>query len=1589
MDPSPKLAAVREERLPAMAKRLDMFLNEPLVPVEPVLDGALPDVSGESVMPPSGEAPAAMRETKKDSLVGVTQTIPAGEHWIVGKDLGSNITVLPGAKLTITDATGTEILVHEGGEVSIIGEDLGSTIEYVKPDTSPVAGENAHTRATLPDASTAVPASPEPAPDSVPDSMTNTPPAEKGDDGRGTGKNLSQRRRAQMKPKASPASSKSEPTGSQDLSPSEPDPMTVSDTPEADPNEIIIKDKQIERLLADYEERPECQTLLSELEALKGTNPDEKVIANIRMQLQKLAPAVTDPTLDQPSESVQPVRRNVDVPVTDASSPQPDSASTGQSDPALSPDAGVIASPGAPSVDVDTVGTSVDGGRKEKKETWTKQRLLAEIKEGVTFTLFDSNGNQLPGDYIRKGGRFLKGKNGSKDHWKDITKTLSFGGRWERKGATAAVAPKLASADVPDATVPATPAHPDKPVDVPPTPTAAPDKAGNVSDPKPADATVAPATPVAPTMSPATPDATFDKSKEKIRLPNDGEELYYSTTNGRVVVGYSLGHRGDNRYSITNIDVPGFDEDDLVSVAMSTSYNYTADEILLKAKEQGWKLIDAPVTVPKASVDVPVPPAMPPAPDRASGEKLRFTPLKKGEEAFYQGKNGGVTVKALDDDWYQVIYPSGTTVGCEGDQVERFAKKDEWVPTAEPPVTQEKQENFELATGDTFVARGADGSLKRVRITAVFEDKNNDSWVDFLTEWEEKGIIKTESHNLKPEKAKQLLRDGNYVREGAATPDALGDKKKSTDLPVLNDALYEKVIDLAPGEEGTYRTSDPALPTVRIKRVGDQYQMIGADGKPVAGSRYSERELQQLAKVENWQKVEVPSTPSNEKIIPPEEKEAEKNLESLLAEVKEARLDYVRTDYHQKKAWNRVAEVIRSLRGAERHDQDTDAAKARYERALSKLYDFRLGKLKQSGVSGSDLHTQMGEMLIELKRDEPINLSNDRTKVEYENMNLPKKVKKVFEEVGKAYNKLKPETKVFLAVAVLGGSAGLGAAVGAAGAAVGVGMIGARRVITTLGAGAALDMWSAQKVEKKRQEKAVKEQEEQIKELEDLIGAPLTMLGKNEGIPPEMFEQLSENVADDIKSLDRKFQKQKQMKFWRKAAVWGAAVGASAFFMHQSPGSGDGTGSPKESLEERARRINLRESGGGVSGAGADAQPGKPVIPAAAEAASAPASAAESAQSVTSPAIATPESGAPADVKSAALEKVGGLLQDHTVEAADGKRGLWGILDKRLPSSIPEGPDRNRILASIENVMRRDLANMSPAEQAAAGFPKGSLDLIYAGDVIQFDKFPSLTAEKLQAIMDGESVGAPSSMIDVTDGVAEAEVSSDADAVDQAARETVTNQVDQVVAAADHPTPKEGMTKAVPEATVKQPEVPKSSSIIDQLTLQNIGSVTTADLLNADIPEPTGAMQSVDFEEYLEEHPEMEAVRNHTLKGMKEALFSLPVDPYKVPQMVPSDGGYNLSRQGMSYMEQALETHDDLRSGKISQYEYDRRNNAFKSSQIERLARLVRVATDPQVFGAAGRVLPGERVNEYLERMAATATVTHKGRLLMPMLYQR
>ncbi|MFZ3031444.1 MAG: hypothetical protein WA082_00205 [Candidatus Moraniibacteriota bacterium] len=703
-----------------------------------------------------------------------------------------------------------------------------------------------------------------------------------------------------------------------------------------------------------------------------------------------------------------------------------------------------------------------------------------------------------------------------------------------------------------------------------------------------------------------------------------------------------------------------------------------------------------------------------------------------------------------------------------------------------------------------------------------------------------------------------------------------------------------------------------------------------SDGKGGPQRVIGKEELILLMQKEQWEECDLETflnagrdsktekgkdAPVIEAPVLPVESLEKSSLEELKSKVDEMRLEYVTTDYKQGSAWMKMKRFFGKSIGEKPGDADTDSTLERYRLALTTLQEAQLAEIKKEGLSDVELRKRMGDMLQYYKYDERVSLFKTRDQVKIESKNFGHTVVSFVENIGRQYNKLSRWQKYSIGAVCAAGVGATFLAGGGVATAAGGGIVLIRRALTTAGLAVFADAYLEGRGEKKRLETS------EIQKGEDLD--VLDKFREKENLSQEEYlSRLDTILKKDIGGLDEKFKKQKRGAAWRKALAWNVATfgTAGAGFLASYVGEvlhhgGSGSGTP--GVDEKTAQY-LRDNGlESASPAGA---------------ASAPLHAASAPSGAVSPAEVSGAGVKPADVVSQpaqvatlAPDKVSiqgrWLLKEHVVTAADGKKGLWGVLQNRLPTHIPEA-DQPRIVASIENLMRKDLAEMTPAERAAAGFPKGDLDKIYAGKtVIHFDQFKSLTPERIQAILDGQSVGAPSGV-----AVETAHVSP----VNQEAFE---NKI---------------------AALTYQPDMPHDP----------LAAARAVDVANYD--------KMGNVREYLSTHPEKIPDFRVSLGHFREEIF-LTGDVQKI-----MDQDYNkyLSltspELGKLHVTQVLRDYQALKENPFAAY--DRVRNPLHFSQMQQINRLLTASGEAYRaignYGAIGNQVPaGATIDDLTKRL--------------------
>ncbi len=731
-----------------------------------------------------------------------------------------------------------------------------------------------------------------------------------------------------------------------------------------------------------------------------------------------------------------------------------------------------------------------------------------------------------------------------------------------------------------------------------------------------------------------------------------------------------------------------------------------------------------------------------------------------------------------------------------------------------------------------------------------------------------------------------------------------------------------------------------------------------------------------------------------------EAKDGEKmsEVERLKQLLEGDRLNFVTVDYKQNTAWSKVTGKIRALLGGERNDADTRIAREQYENALIALQNAQIEDIKSSGLTGDKLRVRMGEMLMYYKYDERVKLFETRTRVAAEQKHWPQRAWDVYEKIGKKYNELPPKVRIGIAVGGLALAGGLAFA-GAAGAAAGT--LAFRRALASFAAGASLNNIADKSAEGVRKYRVGKEHDREM-----------ARLGALENQPPEVALELFEKfLAKDRETIDKKFQNQKTEQILRRTFILGGSGLASTYFSFK--GISDFLGGDVRSAADKASDLQkvIKEKGIKVPGAASAPETGASaarverasVAAAPASASSAPTTAFAPERATSAPGGATPTVVPKVELASTQVVKpeIASLQKVYDVTGADGKRGLWGILDNRLPEGFKG--DKNRAIQLMQNAMREKLDAMSQAERTKLGFSKGlpdgrvNLDFIKPGDKIDFGAL--LTPQEIQDALDGKSVGTPS-----TTGVVEkvAKVASEAGKTVQAPDFLEQLENEKGV----------GFERAIDKISDSRFTEGINPGITDPyedatgLKAKSLVGVTDP---YEDVPAQTGPSQDVIRSVYnAKEMAAAQVVETKTVamsaferapvELKREMMLQMTGDIRKsvflTPQLMadtrmnaPFD--YTINRGAMGYVQMGriTERFSELHSGRFMRFNRD----AFPlhPSQVDQVVRLVSLAQDQRFFGTAGLPRPVENVDQYTRRIAHLALSTGKERELFSLLQGR
>ncbi len=782
-------------------------------------------------------------------------------------------------------------------------------------------------------------------------------------------------------------------------------------------------------------------------------------------------------------------------------------------------------------------------------------------------------------------------------------------------------------------------------------------------------------------------------------------------------------------------------------------------------------------------------------------------------------------------------------------------------------------------------------------------------------------------------------------------------------------------------ETTVIKGSDPGEMTVRSILVDELMNELRGDG-------YILEEAGAGPKIEVPKTGEEPKKPEDPaKTEPVSLKE---RLDGLRTEVDLFRRAYIEMDHKQDTKWKKLKRFFGMNIGGERGDPDTESLRQRYEEILTKLKEAELAAIDRKGLSADEVKSEMVRLLNYFTLGEQIKMKLDRQEVESQDKKWSGKITGKFEDLGTWYNGLSPKKKLIAgAIGIAAGGVALvsgGTAVGTAAAA---GLF-LKRMVTTAGAKVFADGALEQGEEWLAKHLAEKGNAKKMEELGVLTEG---------GISPEAFGKLDSLLTQDIKSLDRKLQQSKRNEIWRKTGTWGLAIAGATYFSYRAGmsafGDHDNAG---RSAADRARDLERVMRERGIKPPGAALTPETGASAAGVEratAASIPASASSAPGASASTMVPRAELASTQVVK----PEIASLQKVYEVTGADGKRGLWGILDNRLPEGFKG--DKNRAIQLMQNAMREKLDAMSPAERAQLGFPKGlpdsrvNLDFIKPGDKIDFGAL--LSPQEIQDALDGKSVGAP--IVPNAGETLEATAKEVSKVVTAASSDLSPAELDAAMKGAEDEmigqdrvqygyTPEEQKALKLAEDQMIADELAK-----DRITTASLPGQSYDDVRNAYTAKEFAASQAVEAKAAVTsayEQAPVEVKREMMLQmtgDIRKSVFLTPQLMADTRMNAPFD--YTINRGAMGYVQMGriTERFSELHSGRFMRFNRD----AFPlhPSQVDQVVRLVSLAQDPRFFGTAGLPRPVENVDQYTRRIAHLALTTGKEREFFSVLVGR
>lgn len=899
----------------------------------------------------------------------------------------------------------------------------------------------------------------------------------------------------------------------------------------------------------------------------------------------------------------------------------------------------------------------------------------------------------------------------------------------------------------------------------------------------------------------------------------------------------------------------------------------------------------------------------------------KFLPLEIDQEARYFGNKGETIIVEHTSNGYRLIVDDDMVgEGYDEEHIQNIAREEDWVFISQGGLISRKElEGAPLAIGIPEVPP-KDGSLE------IEKDKKGYGY-DFR-------VLKNgeEQHYLAGDDTLFIVRkkkDGYYFvngdgeLSGPITQDAMRHQAEAENWRLIEDdpaAPVKEVKKAAPEKEAPLSEFYPLQDGERqkyfiperegectVEKFPEGYRFyFGAkydpEDEPLTIFLYSEDEMRRTVKEAHWE-VRGEILKSKE-VLPDQATPAvevkgknegdrgvlQEKIDVLKTEVAEFRYKYAEMDYEKTSAWKTLKGFFRNMTPDGKDDADTAYWSSEYHQKLMTLQNLELEQIKQSGLKGEALKERMAGLLQYYKYEQATALYNDRTQVRMDRQNFVGKAWGKWEEMVKGYGKLSLSKKVLIGVGLFGVSVATGG-VGAAGVLV------LRRMMGATGLALTTDALLEGLLDKKSQEKAKKEIEQFQEKNFDADDSDLT------------FQKYASQVSFEIERLNRKLQDKKLLALARKELSLGAgalgmlggSLAAQAISDHWGTSSGT-EGAPASSVgaasaPEAASSVPAEASASGVEQAPSAAQETPDVTP--------------------------------AETQGFKVE-----FERYQVTDADGKRGLWGILEQHLPEDMLPQAEKNRIIQSLENIIQQKLDHMSAAEFKEVGFPKGNVGQIYAGTEIDLGRL--LTPDEIQAVMEGKDVTLP------------------------------------YVEAPSHVGGERLVSSPVPDTA--HPVAPQEA-VSGQATALQSSSVKPAPVFT---PQNELIQKNISFTDpkaYLTEHPENLSRYNSTLGRLRMGIFMMNPGEAGVP--IEYDYTLNGEKLGSTKISQVLQDLKGFDRGVFQNLDYDRVKNPLHYDQMKELGKFMQAsekAFGPQV----SLVEAGESIDHYTRRMATAALRTGK-----------